>query len=79
LKRSVHGKFPSLSIRKEVNNHLLATQVTNGKIGVGPLTKGGKGDVYSEASMLVGVGRLPYVASFLTSTTSPKSSTMLST
>lgn len=66
LERSAHGTYPSLFIREEVRNRLLATQVPHGKIGVGELGRDRKGPkVYSEASMLKGVGKLPYVASFV--------------
>lgn len=65
LKKSAHGKYPSLFIRSDVPGALLDNQVTHGKIGVGELGRDRKGPtVYSEASMLKGLGK-DYVASFV--------------
>jgi hypothetical protein len=66
LKRAAHGTYPSWFLRPEVSNRLLATQVPLGKIGVGELGRDRKGPkVYSEASMLKGVGKSTYFASFV--------------
>jgi hypothetical protein len=50
LKKSAHGSDSSYFSRNEISNHLTGTQVTHGKIGLGPLKSGT--DVYSDLNAI---------------------------